>query len=162
ELVEPADRVVGVGIPPLLGPDFDASAVPDHRNGGSRLDAGEPALLRAQADPALSVELASDRLREEGAGQCALFLAEEWILQSAGEALPLVRRVDRQDAVLADRDVAATFGELPPKGRRNCQTPLLVDPDPVGAPEHRDLPGSRWSFRGSSSRLPRYTAQDRS
>src|SRR5204862_815896 len=76
QLVEPADRVVGVGVPPRLCPDLHAGAVADHRGGRARLDPGEAVLLRAEADPALGVELAGHRLREERPGQGALLGAQ--------------------------------------------------------------------------------------
>src|SRR5438270_730402 len=77
ELVEPPHRVVGVGVPALLGPDLDPGPVADDGHRGRRLDAGQPPLLGAEAHPALAVELAGDRLGEQRAGERALLLAEQ-------------------------------------------------------------------------------------
>src|SRR5262245_53983347 len=135
ELVEPAHRVIGVRFPPLLGPDLHPGSVADDGHGRARLDPGQPALLRAEADAALGIELTGHRLGEERPRQGSLLRPQQRVLQPAGQALPLVGGVDGEDAILPDRDEAAVR-ELPPERGGHRQAALLVDADPVGAPEH--------------------------
>src|SRR5205085_2556303 len=89
---------------------------------------------RSRPPPALAVELARDRLRVKGPAQSPLLRAEEWVLELPAQALPDFRRIDRQNVVLADRDVAA-FRELLAETGGNRQPPFLVHPDPVCARE---------------------------
>src|SRR5438034_3279526 len=134
EFREPSLRVGAVAVPSALGPDFHPRAGADHHHRRRGLDPRQAALFGQQADPSLPVRLERIGERIERARQGAMIRSRQRALQLLAERRPEVGRVDRQDLVLSNRDVAPVLQLFAERGW-DCQPPLVVHPHPMRSSE---------------------------
>src|SRR6266571_4126996 len=123
--------------PRKLNPRSGASSWTLERPKSKRITSAgtKPALLHPERDPALAVRLERLRHRIERPRQRSLVGTRQGAAKLLRQRVPQVRRIDRQRAVLAHRDVAP-LRQLLAKCRWDGEPSFVVHADPMCPGEH--------------------------